>query len=126
MSIINQMLQDLDKRNAGPGSAESGPIAAQVRPVARLHVGSEWFWRVMAGVMLIAVCWIVWLMWELSPRSLVTDKVSLVARAPVLAPVSAPATESSAADAAQVASAPAGATADATPGTAGARLAPLA
>jgi MSHA biogenesis protein MshN len=89
MSLINQMLQDLDKRNAGPAGPVSETIAAQVRPVSRTHVGSDWFWRVLAGVMLIAVCWVAWLMWELAPRSVVTSNVNLQVRAPAAAPVSA-------------------------------------
>ncbi len=92
MSIINQMLQDLDKRNAGQGGNEAGSIAAEVRPVPRSRIGSEWFWRVLAGVMLITVCWIAWLMWQLTPRSVVTDKVSLIARAPATV-IDQPATE---------------------------------
>ena len=111
MSIINQMLQDLDKRNAGPGSNESGPIAAEVRPVPRSRIGSEWFWRALAGVMLITVCWIAWLMWQLTPRSVVTDKVSLSPKASATV-VSPPATEPS------VASQPAAAPAEPIPGDA--------
>jgi len=122
MSIINQMLQDLDKRNAGPGSSESGAIAAQVRPVARSQIGSEWFWRVLAVVMLITVCWIAWLMWELSPRSVVTDKVSLLAKPPAAAPVSAPATESPAPASSQLASAPAETASDSAAAKPAARL----
>jgi len=119
MSIINQMLQDLDKRNAGPGSTESGPIAAQVRPVTRSQVGSEWFWRVMAGVMLVAVCWIVWLMWELAPRSVVTDNVSLFIRAPL--PASASGTQSPAPESSQLVTAPVEADSAAAAGTSVAR-----
>src|SRR4051812_40702593 len=75
MSLINKMLQDLDERHASPAAAYAGrssSMAQQLRPV-KPPVVSEWFWYIMAVVMLFAVAWIIWLAWQLQPRPLVTD-----------------------------------------------------
>ena len=74
MSLINKMLQDLDQRNASAsaGYGRSAALAQQLRPVKRAVV-SEWFWYVMAVLMLFAVAWIIWLAWQLNPRPVVTD-----------------------------------------------------
>jgi MSHA biogenesis protein MshN len=91
MSLINKMLQDLDQRNAAPAAAYAGRSAAlaqQLRPVKK-PVLSEWFWYVMAVLMLFAVAWIIWLAWQLSPRPAVTELVyepKAAAPAPAAAP----------------------------------------
>lgn len=74
MSLINKMLQDLDQRNAPASAAygRSAALAQQLRPVKRTVV-SEWFWYVMAVLMLFAVAWIIWLAWQLNPRPVVTE-----------------------------------------------------
>lgn len=105
MSIINKMLQDLDKRHAAPdpdAPAQPGPsrLAQQVRPVAATQLpsmGSNLFWRIMAGVMVVAVVWVIWLMWQLTPRSVVTDlalrsigKARVAASPPAAMPVPSP------------------------------------
>ena len=84
MSLINKMLQDLEKRGGGPFSPEPVTIAANLRPVVRPQVGSDWFWRILAFVLLFAVCWVAWLIWQITPRSVVTDKVNLSAKPPEL------------------------------------------
>lgn len=76
MSLINQMLQDLDKRHASQGGldARSEGLAQYVRPVTpRNRVVSDVFWRIMAVSMLIAVGWVAWLVWQLTPRPVVTE-----------------------------------------------------
>jgi len=79
MSVINKMLQDLDKRHAAsnpaaPGGPNSGDMAQQVRPVKAPAIGSNLFWRVMAGIMVVVVAWVIWVMWQIMPRSVVTDR----------------------------------------------------
>ena len=75
MSVINKMLQDLDKRHAAPDSAapDSGRLAQQVRPVKPPVIGSNLFWRVMGGVMAVVVTWVIWVMWQIMPHPVVTD-----------------------------------------------------
>ena len=75
MSLINQMLQDLDRRHA-PQRGVAAPaegLAQHVRPVPSRKILSEYFWRAMAVLMLIAVGWVAWLIWQLAPQSVVTD-----------------------------------------------------
>jgi MSHA biogenesis protein MshN len=75
VSLINQMLQDLDKRHASQGglAARAEGLAQHIRPVTPRKVISEVFWRIMAVVMLIAVSWVAWLVWQLTPRPVVTE-----------------------------------------------------
>jgi len=120
MSIINKMLQDLDKRHAAPDPAApaapgSSKLARQARPVAANQVprmGSNLFWRIMAGVMVVVVAWVIWVMWQLTPRSVVTNlayqsigKARGTAQAPAAAPA-APAAPVPAAPAAPPAASP--------------------
>lgn len=113
MSVINKMLQDLDKRHAAPNPAapagpDSGNLAQQVRPVKSSHVGSNLFWRLMGGVMVVVVAWVIWVMWQIMPRPVVTDlayqwlaKARTASQpAAVTAAVPAPASESVPANAA--------------------------
>ncbi|MFM9971691.1 MAG: tetratricopeptide repeat protein [Burkholderiales bacterium] len=72
MSLINKMLQDLDKRGGAQVGAMPRPTSdMSARNVKR--IGSEWFWRVLAALMLLAVAWVAWLIWELRPRPVVTE-----------------------------------------------------
>ena len=72
VSLINQMLQDLDRRNA-MSSAGSPVLPQQVRPVRAAGAGHEWFWRIVAVLVLIALCWVGWVAYQVKPRPLVTD-----------------------------------------------------
>ena len=129
MSLINKMLQDLDQRNASAstGYGRSAALAQQLRPVKRAAV-SEWFWYVMAVLMLFAVAWIIWLAWQLNPRPVVTElalqqKPVAPAAAPK-APAAAPANPKSSVDA-QTLAAPAQAPAPDKPPTANTEAAKL-
>lgn len=75
MSVINKMLQELDRRNAvGDSAPQSGaPAVKSVGPAARS--GHEWFWRMLAVLVLICVCWVAWVAYQLQPRALVTPLV---------------------------------------------------
>lgn len=66
MSVINQMLQELDRRNATPG-AEGEQPPQQVKAVARPGTGHEWFWRTVAALLFAAVAWVAWVAYQLQP-----------------------------------------------------------
>lgn len=72
MSLINKMLQELDRRNA-IGAADGPVPPQQVRAVARSGAGHEWFWRILALLTLVAVAWVGWVAYQLQPRSLATE-----------------------------------------------------
>lgn len=66
MSLINKMLQDLDRRNA-LGSA-SGPVPPQqVRAVSAPGAGHEWFWRTLAALALMGFGWVGWVVYQVRP-----------------------------------------------------------
>ena len=102
MSVINQMLQDLDRRNAMAG-AEAPSIAHHLKAVDAGHGGREWFWRLVAALLLIAVVWVAWVAYQLQPSPLATERafnaadqarsgpIVAAAPAPVPLPVAAPA-----------------------------------
>jgi MSHA biogenesis protein MshN len=72
MSIINKMLQDLDRRHA-----RSAPPGQSLHPVVRAVRGArttgEWFWRTVAALMLVAAAWTLWVVYQLQPRSFATE-----------------------------------------------------
>ena len=104
MSLINRMLQDLDKRHAPPGGSAgpaSAALAEHVYSVPARRLGSDFLWRCMAMLMLFAVGWVAWLVWQLTPHPAVTEivlqspqeKISLpkaAASPPALSAVPAP------------------------------------
>ena len=49
---------------------EQGGAATTVRPGAR----SDWelFWRIVAGLMLVVITWVIWVLYQITPRSVVT------------------------------------------------------
>lgn len=72
MSLINKMLQELDRRNARtapPGQT----VHPEVRAVRAAPGGQEWFWRIVAGLMLIAALWTLWVVYQLQPRTVATE-----------------------------------------------------
>jgi len=96
MSLINKMLRDLDKRHApfevAPGPATQG-MSQHAHAVAARSFGSDFFWRVMAMVMLFAVGWVAWVVWQLMPRPVVTELAYQGPRASAAASVAAPQAE---------------------------------
>ena len=84
MSLINKMLQDLDKRHAADGGGKS--LTQQLRPVQARKDWRRIMWEVGAGVA-IGAGWFVWVTYQVSPRSVVTDLVAqLQAGKPHVAP----------------------------------------
>ena len=74
MSLINKMLQDLDKRHAADGSGKT--LTQQLRPV-QTPARKDWqriMWEVGAGLV-IGAGWAGWVLYQISPRSVVTDLV---------------------------------------------------
>jgi MSHA biogenesis protein MshN len=70
MSVINKMLQDLDRRQALGGAAD----AAAVRPSITRPGGREWFWRILVVLLAAALAWVGWVAIQLLPRKpLATD-----------------------------------------------------
>jgi MSHA biogenesis protein MshN len=75
MSLINRMLQDLDRRQA-LDTADAGVVrASAAKPASR-----EWFWRVLVVLLTIALAWMGWVAIQLLPRKpLATDLAFLAA-----------------------------------------------
>jgi MSHA biogenesis protein MshN len=91
MSIINKMLQDLDRRQ---GASEPAPtLVQQVRSVPPPRKDREWFWRIMAVLLIVSVGWVAWIAWQLQPREPVATSEAFKAaqNAPRKAPEPAPA-----------------------------------
>ena len=64
MSVINKMLQDLDRRQALGAGAE----AAAVRASSASSGGREWFWRVLVVLLAVVLVWLGWVATQLMPR----------------------------------------------------------
>ena len=89
MSLINKMLRDLDRRHAAQGgtTAPAGGLSRHMRPVSERTLASDFFWRTMAMMMLFAVGWVAWLVWQLTPpHPIVTELAYQSARARSAAP----------------------------------------
>jgi len=114
MSLINRMLRDLDRRDAAAGGMEAtapGALAEHVRPVYGWAMSSDYFWRTAVILMLIALAWIGWMVWQSLHRPASADFLDRLQRekmsepkaeAPPPAPVP-PATVAAAAPVASVA-----------------------
>jgi len=72
VSVINKVLRELDQRHAiAASSNESGP--REVRPVRDPNQGHEWFWRLVAVLLLAALAWVGWVIYQVQPRRIATD-----------------------------------------------------
>ena len=70
MSLINKMLQDLDKRHAADAGGKT--LTQQLRPVPARKDCRRIMWEVGAGL-IVGIGWAVWVMYQISPRSVVTE-----------------------------------------------------
>lgn len=102
MSLINKMLQELDRRHA-PQFAGAPPglvLNRNLQPVrgASPMVGSKWFRRLVVVLILITIGCIVWVMWQATLRASVTELALRSANraAPVLASAAPPAASATA------------------------------
>ena len=75
MSVINKMLQDLDRRQALGAATE----AAVVRPQATKTANREWFWRVLVVLLTAALAWMGWVAIQLLPRKPVATELAFQA-----------------------------------------------
>lgn len=74
MSLINRMLQDLDRRQALE-TADAGVVrASAARPASR-----EWFWRVLVVLLTAALAWMGWVAIQLLPRKPLATDLAFVA-----------------------------------------------
>jgi MSHA biogenesis protein MshN len=72
MSLINKMLQDLDRRQALAGATDASVV--QVRTSAAVHRdGREWLWRIVAVLLTLGLGWVIWVGYQLLPKPLVTN-----------------------------------------------------
>jgi MSHA biogenesis protein MshN len=75
MSLINKMLQDLDRRQA----LGAGSDAAVMRPPSAKPQRREWFWGTLAVLMTLSVAWVSWVAIQLLPRQIATELALRVA-----------------------------------------------
>lgn len=80
MSVINKMLQDLDRRNAAGTESESP--ARPVKAARAERRGNEWFWRVIAVLVLVSLAWVGWVAYQLQPRPVATEQALRAALQP--------------------------------------------
>ncbi|HKC53786.1 MAG TPA: tetratricopeptide repeat protein [Burkholderiales bacterium] len=115
MSLINKMLRDLDKRHASQDvtAAPAGGLSRHMHPVPARTLASDFFWRTMAMMMLFAVGWVAWLVWQLTPHPVVTELAYQSSRGKIPAPAVAASSRFDSAPAPQAAPPPAPAAAKA-------------
>lgn len=70
MSLINQMLQELDRREAG---AAGDAVQRHVHAVGREPAHREWFWRTLALLIFAALAWVAWVAYQMWPHPIVTE-----------------------------------------------------
>ncbi len=74
MSLINRMLQDLDRRQA-LDTADAGVVRASAAKPA----GREWFWRVLVVLLTAALAWMGWVAIQLLPRKPIATDLAFLA-----------------------------------------------
>src|SRR5438067_1789659 len=72
MSVINKVLRELDQRHAISASADHA-APREVRPVRDPGRGHEWLWRIVAALLLVALAWVGWVVYQIQPRRVATD-----------------------------------------------------
>src|SRR2546429_2143973 len=73
MSLINKMLQDLDRRQALAGATDASVVQATA-PGAAQRGGREWLWRIVAVLLTLGLGWVIWVGYQLLPKPLVTTR----------------------------------------------------
>jgi MSHA biogenesis protein MshN len=74
MSLINRVLQDLDRRQA-----LDTPAAGVVKPSPAKRSGGEWFWRILVVLLTAALAWMGWVAVQLLPRKPLATELAFVA-----------------------------------------------
>jgi len=72
MSLINKMLQDLDRRQALAGATDASVVQVAAPGAAR-RGGREWLWRIVAVLLTLGLGWVIWVGYQLLPKPLVTN-----------------------------------------------------
>ena len=72
MSLINRMLQELDRRHA-MGSPDADVMTQQIEPVAAGRRRRDLFWLILGLELAVALGWLAWTSYQLRPRSVVTE-----------------------------------------------------
>lgn len=71
MSLINKMLQDLDKRHAGDGGGK--PPTQQLRPVKTVNKDWRRITLEIGAGLIVGAGWAGWVYYQIAPRSVVTE-----------------------------------------------------
>jgi MSHA biogenesis protein MshN len=71
MSVINKVLRDLDKRQEP--SIDNLPPPTNIKATAAPSKGHEWFWRTVAFLVLIALGWVGWVVYQIQPQPIATE-----------------------------------------------------
>ena len=80
MSLINRMLQDLDRREALDAGEAKAVRASSAKPAR-----SEWFWRALAVLLTAALAWMGWVAIQLLPRKPLATELAYRAASDALA-----------------------------------------
>ncbi len=78
MSLINKVLQDLDERHAMAQPDGTLP-PQQVRAVPPEQGGRDWFWRLVALLMLVALAWVGWVAYQIRPKPALATELAIEA-----------------------------------------------
>ncbi|MGH8745452.1 MAG: tetratricopeptide repeat protein [Burkholderiales bacterium] len=72
MSLINKMLQELDRRHA-MSSPDADVMTQQIEPVAAGRHRRDLFWVILGLELAVALGWLAWTSYQLRPHSVVTE-----------------------------------------------------
>ncbi len=72
MSLINKMLQELDRRHAA-SAPDADSVSQHIEPVAAGRRRRDLFWFILVLELAAAVAWLAWTGYQLRPQSVVTD-----------------------------------------------------
>jgi len=86
VSVINKMLQDLDRRQALGATAETTTVRASTGKPG----GHEWFWRVVAVLLTIALGWMGWVAVQILPQKPLATELAFQAAAEAQSRAAAP------------------------------------
>jgi MSHA biogenesis protein MshN len=78
MSLINEMLRDLDRRQAL--AVPGGPLPpGHVSAVAPPPHGRQWFWTLVAFLMVLALAWVGWVAYQIHARPMLATELAFKA-----------------------------------------------